>query len=124
MFKTQFNPDYKGKPYEVKDKVSLTEPDMTLTIQELLINHTRSIPSDVHQYEPQYFDEEIPRFDDPTEEAEYKQNLMDRYNALESELKEQADLQEQERQNKALEEAKKQVMDEYLQKQKKGSQNE
>lgn len=50
----------------------MTIPDMSLTITELQKNHTRT----VNINKGEYFDTEIPRFDDITEEKEYKQNLV------------------------------------------------
>lgn len=49
---------------------------MNLSIKELLINHSRGINSTVHENQGEYFDAEIPQFDDITEEIEYKNNLQ------------------------------------------------
>jgi len=54
---------------------SQTRPDMSLTVKELLINHSRGIHSDVKQYEGQYFDTEIPRIDDITDLVQHKKDL-------------------------------------------------
>ncbi len=48
---------------------------MNLSIPQLLLNHSRNIPNDIKVHDAQYFDTEIPRFDDITEEREYKENL-------------------------------------------------
>lgn len=45
----------------------MTVPDMSLTIRELVYNHTRGIGVDIHQPIPQYFDMEIPRINDLTD---------------------------------------------------------
>ncbi len=76
-FKRQFNPNYIPEKGEVNTLPSLTRPDMSLTIHELMRNHTRGIQSDVHNNEPQYFDTEIKRFADITDEIAYKQELAE-----------------------------------------------
>lgn len=73
---------------------SLTVPDQSLSILTLLQNHTRNIQSDVHIYQdPQYFEEEIPQFDDPTERQEYIEELENKMaEALETQKQIKADL--------------------------------
>lgn len=60
------------------DQISLTIPDQTKTIKELLANHSRGIPSGVSELQGEYFDEPIPVFSDITEIVEYKRQLMER----------------------------------------------
>ena len=77
VFYTQFTntPNYKGK--KMSDELH-TLPDQTLTIRNLLDNHTRGIPLGVNQRVGEYFDTEIPRFDDLTDMVEYKRQLMEK----------------------------------------------
>jgi len=77
VFYTQFTntPNYKGK--KMSDELH-TLPDQTLTIRNLLDNHTRGIPLGVNTRVGEYFDTEIPRFDDLTDMIEYKAQLMEK----------------------------------------------
>ena len=77
VFYTQFTntPNYKGK--KMSEELH-TLPDQTLTIRNLLDNHTRGIPLGVNTRVGEYFDTEIPRFDDLTDMIEYKQQLMEK----------------------------------------------
>ena len=77
VFYTQFTntPNYKGK--KMSDELH-TLPDQTLTIRNLLDNHTRGIPLGVNTRVGEYFDTEIPRFDDITDMVEYKRQLMEK----------------------------------------------
>ena len=65
----------------------LTQPDQTLTIRELLDNHSRGIPLGVKQRKGEYFETPIPRFDDLTDMLEYKAQLMDRNKELNKQIK-------------------------------------
>lgn len=77
VFYTQFTntPNYKGK--KMSEELH-TIPDQTLTIRDLLDNHTRGIPLGVNTRVGEYFDTEIPRFDDLTDMVEYKRQLMEK----------------------------------------------
>ena len=60
---------------------------MSLTIQELILNHTRGISSNVHHNEGQYFETEIPIFADITDRIAYQTDLNDRLKAVEIQIK-------------------------------------
>lgn len=77
LFRTQFDPSYKGSPGEVNKNPSLTVPDQTISIQKLLKNHTRGIPSDVRMRHPHYFETEIKRYDDLIDQLEHKQQIAE-----------------------------------------------
>lgn len=81
------------KPYlfkgETFTKPSLTVPDLSLTVKQLLINHTRGIPSDISHNEPMYFDTEIPIIDDITDLDAFRQDLKAREKALSLKIKEE-----------------------------------
>jgi hypothetical protein len=67
---------------------------MSLTVGELIHNHVRGINSDYHVNKGEYFDTEIPHFNDITEQVEYKRNLKEQYNhILDTEKKQQAEAQ-------------------------------
>lgn len=85
-FRTQFNEDYKGAPGSEQSPESQTVPDMGLTLRELLINHTRGLPSGITFNEGHYFDSEIPIIEDLTD-------LQDRRRELEMEEKRLTSLQ-------------------------------
>jgi uncharacterized membrane protein YukC len=86
-FKTQFNAEYKGVFDEQPTGDSKTLPDQTLSIQQLLINHTRGIPSNVSHRDGEYFDTEIPRHDDIVDAKEYAEALQERKKELEEQVK-------------------------------------
>lgn len=87
-FRRQFQSNRKPSKGETNNLPSLTTPDMSLSILELLTNHSRGIHSDVYVHQsPQYFEQEIPKFDDITESDEYKQNLLFDIEEQENKLK-------------------------------------
>lgn len=88
-FKTQFDLNYKGSKGEVFYEPSQTRPDMSLTVKELLLNHSRGLPLDANSQEGYYFDTEIPHFNDLTEAIEYKEALKQQYNDLEKQIKDE-----------------------------------
>lgn len=57
----------------------MTVPDMSLTVKELLLNHSRGIHSDVKDNQGEFFDTEIPRFDDLTDIQAYKDSLTEKF---------------------------------------------
>lgn len=81
---------YKGKEM---DSISQTVPDQTLSIRDLLERHSRGLPLDAPTLKGEYFDTEIPRFDDLTDMLKYKQTLMDRKKQLDTQIKEERALQ-------------------------------
>ncbi len=86
IIQTQFNPDYKPQKGEPKsNKPSQTSPDMALSVQQLMKNHARGIPNSIQENTGQYFETEIPVFDDITEETAYKENLA--HNIKETNIK-------------------------------------
>lgn len=66
----------------------MTQPDMTLSVKDLLNNHSRS--SNVQMKDPQYFDQEIPVFDDITQQIEYKEELKSKLKDAELAANEEA----------------------------------
>jgi hypothetical protein len=74
---------------ETNTKPSLTVPDLTLTIKQLLTNHSRGISSDVTHNEPLYFDTEIPIINDITDLDAFRQDLKAREKALSLKIKQE-----------------------------------
>jgi len=85
--RTQFNPKYHGTSQPIPDQSSLTVPDQNMGIRDLLSNHSRGLPLGAHEREGQYFDTEIPRFDDLTDMIEYREMLAQKHKELESQIK-------------------------------------
>ena len=50
-FRVQFDFEYKGDPGKLMSSEIKTVPDMTLTVRQLLSNHTRGINSEVRELE-------------------------------------------------------------------------
>ena len=73
----------KGK---IMDTTLNTIPDQTKTIRELLDNHSRGIPLGVKEQKGEYFETEIPRFDDLTDLMEYKAQLKDKEKELNKQI--------------------------------------
>lgn len=95
LFKTQFNPNYKPTEGETNVGDSMTVPDMSLSIRELLINHSRGVSLNVNQPEPQYFDMEIPNFIDLTDREAYKEMLLEKKLQLDEQIKAEIDAAKQ-----------------------------
>lgn len=55
----QFNPKYKGHPGVKIPGESCTQPDQSMSLEQLLKNHTRGIPSDVQHRNPIFSGDEI-----------------------------------------------------------------
>ncbi len=102
IIRTQFDKKYKGSPGEINEEPSKTVPDQSLTVKKLLDNHTRGIPSMVKNYEPQYFEEPIPRFDDITDKVQYQEDFIQKMKDTDKIIKDE---------RKAIAEAKKAAKD-------------
>ena len=74
----QFTAGYEGTSGPSPDLTLMTQPDMTMSIRDLLDRHSRGLPLTTNQRTGEYFDTEIPRFYDLTDMLKYKQELMDR----------------------------------------------
>jgi len=98
---------FQEKPYkpngEINNSPSLTVPDQTLGIKDLLRNHTRGISSNVKIYEGEYYDTEIPIIDDLTDLDAFRQDLKRRETALKAKIKEEHDEKVLQRQNEIKE---------------------
>lgn len=67
---------------------SMTEPDQTLSIKQLIEKHVQGVNLGVKEYEPFYTDEELPNFEfmDLEEIHSYRQHLSEERYRLEDEL--------------------------------------
>jgi hypothetical protein len=74
-FRIQFDLGYKGHEGKEMDMETMTQPDMSLTVRQLLENHTRGKDSNVQHREPLYFDIEIPQISDMTDVVEFRNQL-------------------------------------------------
>lgn len=74
--RVQFDITYQGHPGKEPEGKSMTQPDMSLTIGQLLEHHTQGKP--VTQKEPVYFEMEVPTFSDLTDVEEYNEQLKNR----------------------------------------------
>ena len=79
------------------DQTVNTIPDQNLSIRQLLDRHSRGLPLGASQNQGEYFDTEIPRFDDLVDMMEHKKQLVKEHKALtkkiEAEQKAQAEKQ-------------------------------
>lgn len=94
-FKRQWDKSYKGSPGEINELPSQTVPDMSLTIPELMLNHTRGILTDIHENKGDYFDTEIPQFDDILDIIAYKDQITQRLKDVEAQIKAQKEKEAQ-----------------------------
>lgn len=85
----QFNNKYKGSPSKIKPGKSMTLPDQNLTIGELLDRHSRGVSLGAPDLKGEYFDTEIPRYEDLTDMLEHKKELVQKQIDLENQIKEQ-----------------------------------
>tara|TARA_B100000767_G_scaffold242551_1_gene239649 strand:+ start:2753 stop:3127 length:375 start_codon:yes stop_codon:yes gene_type:complete len=85
MFRTQYSENtYKGK---IMDTTLLTQPDQNMSIKDLLDRHSRGLPLGATEQKGEYFDTEIPRFDDILDAVEYKKSLIQKQKDLETKIK-------------------------------------
>lgn len=80
---TQFDESYQGSPGREMDPTSQTVPDMGISLQQLLINHTRGLPSPSMVREAHYFEDlEIPNIEDLVDLQDQRRFLSEREEAL------------------------------------------
>lgn len=89
ILKTQFSgKTIQSSGFKKKMGKSMTVPDQNLTVKELLDRHSRGVSLGAPEIKGEYFDTEIPKFDDLTDALEYKKNLIKKANELEKQIKE------------------------------------
>ena len=88
-FQTQFDPKYKGCKGSSNPAESLTIPDLSLSVRELFLNHTRNRPLGAVEHEGIYTEDfEVPTFDDITDRQDYLDTLKEEQERIEKEIAE------------------------------------
>lgn len=93
--RVQFDIDYKGSKGQVVSSDSDTMPDMTLTVRQLLENHTRGKDSNVFVRQPLYFETQIPTLTDITDVDKFKKSLEERLKQVNDFLKNEKEKQKE-----------------------------
>jgi len=97
---------YKGKKM---DPTVNTIPDQNLSIRQLLDRHSRGLPLGASQNQGEYFDTEIPRFDDLVDMMEHKKRLVQEHKDLTKQIEKEQEAQKQKATAEAVEVAKKSI---------------
>lgn len=88
-FRKQWVKSYKGSEGEKNTMQSETKPNETLTLRQLLINHTKGIGTNARDLGGIYTGDQLaPRFKDVTEYMEHQEMLKNRQIDLEESIKE------------------------------------
>lgn len=105
-FRTQFTTSYKGEKGELNTQDSVTVPDDSLSVRQLLINHTRGLATTTSQRQGVYTEDMVaPIYKDITEVQEDQKNIADNLKKAEK------DAEEEIIKNKASREAKEEPAD-------------
>ena len=99
---------FKGK--KMSQEVN-TIPDQNLSIRELLDRHSRGLPLGASQKQGEYFDTEIPRYDDLVDMMEHKKQLVKEHKDLTKQIEKEQKAQKEKATAEAVEVAKKQLQD-------------
>ena len=94
---------YKGKKM---DQTVNTIPDQNLSIRQLLDRHSRGLPLGASQNQGEYFDTEIPRFDDLVDMMEHKKRLVQEHKDLTKQIENEQKAQKEKATAEAAEVAK------------------
>jgi hypothetical protein len=101
-FRHQFNSDYNGCKGKFLDTTTVhTVPDQTMSIRTLLDRHSRGLPLGASTRQGEYFDTEVPHFDDLTDVVKYKKKLKAKEKALTDSLKKEQKLKQEKASAKA-----------------------
>ncbi len=92
---------YKGK---IMDSSTQTVPDQNMGIRELVDRHTRGVPLGVNQKQGEYFDTEIPVYEDLTDMLEHKKELQGKLREYNAKIKLQKAEMEKKIEDKLVEE--------------------
>lgn len=88
-YQVQFDFDYSGTPGKKMDDTLETQPDMTLTVRQLLEHHTRGISPAAQERHPVYFDIEVPTIKDITDVHAYREHLAEKMEQTDQFIKEE-----------------------------------
>ena len=97
---------YKGKKM---DQTVNTIPDQNLSIRQLLDRHSRGLPLGASQNQGEYFDTEIPRFDDLVDMMEHKKRLVQEHKDLTKQIEKEQKAKKEKATAEAVEVAKKSI---------------
>ena len=82
IFRTQYNTDWSKVKGKIMSTETLTVPDQNMSIKTLLDRHSRGLPLGVSEQKGEYFETEVPRFDDLTDMVAYKKELAKKHKEL------------------------------------------
>lgn len=106
--KVQFDIEYGGHPGKEMDGVSMTQPDLNITVRQLLENHTRGNSGEINVRQPMYWDTEIPTLNDLADMEAYQEHLARNMASLKENIKaERFERESKAKQKAKTEEAKK-----------------
>lgn len=94
-FRIQFDFNYEPAKGELNTMPSKAVPDMSLTVRQLLENHTRGHNNEVVAKEPIYFETEIPTITDLTDIQLYREGLQRRLKEVEETIQKEKEEREQ-----------------------------
>jgi len=83
---------WKGKKM---DQTLNTIPDQNLSIRQLLDRHSRGLPLGASQNQGEYFDTEIPRYDDLVDMMEHKKILVQEHKDLTKQIEKEQKAQKE-----------------------------
>ena len=90
MIRKQFKKKkHQSSGYKKDMGKSMTLPDQNLTIKELLDRHSRGVSLGAPDLQGEYFDTEVPRFNDLTEMLSYKKELEEKRKELTKQINEE-----------------------------------
>lgn len=89
-FRTQFDPKYKGTPGISIKGESMTEPDQSMSLRQLVINHTRGIGSNVKHYDGIHTEGVVaPNYEETIDRIEHKRDLDNQAREVEQKAKDE-----------------------------------
>lgn len=86
--RTQFSGvKHNSSGYDKDMGKTMTLPDQSLTIRQLLEKHSRGVALGVNEVKGEYFDTEVPRYDDLTDMLDHKKALDQQRKDLMAQIK-------------------------------------
>lgn len=111
-FRRQFQKNQSGAQGEVNNSPSQTVPDQTITLKQLLVNHTRGIPSNTPHIEGHYTGTEIPVILDLNDMQRLRDDLAEKQKELDEKIFIEKELKAEElKKAKAEKKAKKEALE-------------
>lgn len=88
-FRHQYDPDYQPNKGSDNQDESVTQPDMTLSLRQIMKNHTRGVGLGVALKEGIYSDTDVRYFEDITDMVEHAEYLQEQAEIFNKEIEEQ-----------------------------------